>query len=170
MLKLPVRYLMNSVYYIYDSVCGKIMIESDGSAVTLLKTDGFAKPSGKKASDVITDMAARQLDEYFDGRRNRFDVPLCPRGTDFQVNVWNALCKIPYGETRSYKQIAQAVDKPGAYRAVGLANNRNPIWIMIPCHRVIGSDGTLTGYGGGLKMKQQLLDMEKQEKRGKQQV
>ena len=161
---------MNSVYYIYESIFGKIIIESDGSAVTLLKTGSFVEPSGKKAPDVITDMAARQLDEYFNGGRNRFDVPLRPHGTDFQVTVWNALCKIPYGETRSYKQIAQAAGKPGAYRAVGMANNRNPIWIMIPCHRVIGSDGTLTGYGGGLEMKQQLLDIEKQEKRGRQQA
>ena len=161
---------MSKVYFIYESIFGKLVIESDGSAVTLLKTEKAAKPAGKKASDTITDMAAGQLDEYFAGKRNRFDVPLCPHGTDFQVTVWNTLCKIPYSETRSYKQIAQAAGKPGAYRAVGLANNKNPIWIIIPCHRVIGSNGTLTGYGGGLLMKQGLLDIEKHEKRGKQQV
>jgi len=151
---------MNRVFYIYKTEFGRIVIESDGSAVTGIKTEGSAGPTGKKEADAITDKAAKQLEEYFNGKRDRFDVPLMPQGTSFQLSVWKALCDIPYGETRSYKQIACAVGNPDACRAVGLANNKNPIWIMIPCHRVIGSNGKLTGYGGGLEMKQRLLDLE----------
>jgi len=149
------------VYYIYDSAFGKIVIGSDGSAISYLKTDGSFIPIGKKEANALTDKAARQLDEYFAGKRDRFDVPLVPNGTDFQCSVWKALLDIQYGETRSYKQVAFAINKPNACRAVGMANNKNPIWIIIPCHRVIGSDGTLTGYGGGLDMKKKLLELEK---------
>jgi len=152
---------IGKTYYIYESVYGKVMIESDGKAITMIKTERNAYPTGKKAADNLTDKAARQLEEYFAGKRERFDVPLHPSGTDFQLSVWKALMKIPYGETRSYKQIAIAINNSKACRAVGLANNKNPIWILIPCHRVIGSDGTLTGYGGGLEMKQRLLEIEK---------
>ena len=152
---------MNSVYYIYDSEFGKIIIESDGNAVTGVKTEETAKPSGKNAADALTDKTASQLDEYFSGKRKYFDVRLDLNGTAFQNSVWKALCKIPYGETRSYKQIARSVGNQNACRAVGLANNKNPIWILVPCHRVIGSNGTLTGYGGGLAMKQRLLELEK---------
>ena len=155
---------MNDIYYIYKSAFGSILIESDGSAITAIKMEKNKEPTGKKTADAITDKAAGQLEEYFAGKRERFDVPLRPRGTDFQNAVWKALCEIPYGETRSYKQIAQMVNKPTACRAVGMANNKNPIWIMIPCHRVIGSDGSLTGYGGGLEMKQRLLELEKGKK------
>jgi len=105
--------------------------------------------------------ASRQLAEYLDGFRKTFDLPLNPQGTEFQKKVWNALCDIPYGEIRSYKQIAEAVGNPKASRAVGMANNRNPIMIFIPCHRVIGSNGSLVGYGGGLDMKEKLLSLEK---------
>jgi O-6-methylguanine DNA methyltransferase len=103
---------------------------------------------------------ARQLEEYFSGRRRRFDLPLDLRGTDFQKRCWQELLKIPYGETRSYAQIAQAIGNPAAVRAVGLANGQNPIAIIVPCHRVIGSDGSLTGYGGGLEVKRKLLELE----------
>ena len=149
------------VYYIYETIFGKILIESDGSAITGIKTDKNIKPAGKNERDALTDKAAGQLEEYFKGKRSRFDIPIVLHGTDFQRSVWKALCDIPYGETRSYKQIAQAIGNPNACRAVGLANNKNPIWIMIPCHRVIGSKGELTGYGGGLEMKQRLLEIEK---------
>jgi len=155
---------MNRVYYIYDSGFGKIIIESDGSAITCVKTEKNAEPSGKREADALTDKAAAQLNEYFSGKRKCFDIPLNPDGTTFQNSVWKSLCEIPYGETRSYKQIAEATGNPKACRAVGMANNRNPIWIMIPCHRVIASNGALTGYGGGLIMKQRLLDLEKQNK------
>jgi methylated-DNA-[protein]-cysteine S-methyltransferase len=103
---------------------------------------------------------ARQLEEYFSGRRRRFDLPLDLRGTDFQRRCWQELLKIPYGETRSYAQIAHAIGNPLAVRAVGLANGQNPIAIIVPCHRVIGSDGSLTGYGGGLETKRRLLELE----------
>ena len=101
-----------------------------------------------------------QLDGYFAGRRQRFDLPLAPSGTAFQRKVLAALQAIPYGETRSYKEVAAAIGKPRAVRAVGAANGRNPIPIIIPCHRVIGSDGSLTGFGGGLAAKRALLALE----------
>ena len=101
-----------------------------------------------------------QLDGYFCGNLTRFDHPLDPVGTEFQLKVWRALCRIPYGETRAYGQIARAIGQPGAARAVGLANNHNPLPIVVPCHRVIGADGSLTGYGGGLPRKRKLLDLE----------
>jgi methylated-DNA-[protein]-cysteine S-methyltransferase len=105
--------------------------------------------------------ASAQLAEYFDGSRTSFDLPLVLRGTDFQLSVWKALQSIPAGATRTYKDVAVLVGKPKASRAVGMANNRNPIAIIIPCHRVIGADGSLTGYAGGLPVKQYLLDLEK---------
>ena len=101
-----------------------------------------------------------QLDAYFCGNLTTFDLPLDPVGTEFQLKVWRALCRIPYGETRAYGQIAKAIGQPGAARAVGLANNHNPLPIVVPCHRVIGADGSLTGYGGGLPRKRKLLDLE----------
>jgi len=102
----------------------------------------------------------RELDEYFAGQRRKFTFPLDLRGTDFQLACWRALLAIPYGETRTYADIARAVGKPNAFRAVGMANNRNPIAIVVPCHRVIASDGTLCGYGGGLDLKRRLLELE----------
>ena len=104
--------------------------------------------------------ASKQLDEYFSGRRRAFDLPLRFEGTGFQKQVWEALMTIPYGETRSYGQVAAQIGNPKAGRAIGMANNRNPISIICPCHRVIGSDGSLVGYGGGLKNKKYLLDLE----------
>jgi methylated-DNA-[protein]-cysteine S-methyltransferase len=104
--------------------------------------------------------AAGQLEEYFEGKRKKFDLPLALHGTDFQVTVWKALQKIPYGKTISYGELAAMIGNPKACRAVGMANNRNPIPIIIPCHRVIGKDGSLTGYAGGLEMKRTLLEIE----------
>lgn len=112
-------------------------------------------------SCALLEEAAKQLREYFAGERRHFGLPLSPEGTAFQRKVWRALCDIPCGETRSYGQIAAAVGSPGASRAVGMANNRNPIAIIIPCHRVIGADGSLTGYGGGLDKKEFLLRHER---------
>jgi methylated-DNA-[protein]-cysteine S-methyltransferase len=100
------------------------------------------------------------LKEYFDGTRRHFDLPLGPRGTEFQLRVWEALTQIPYGQTRSYRDIALAIGKPTAVRAVGAANGRNPLPIVVPCHRVIGSDGSLTGFAGGLEAKTRLLQLE----------
>lgn len=104
--------------------------------------------------------AADQLDAYFAGDLTTFDLPLAPRGSEFQQRVWAALQEIPYGETESYGQLAERIGSPGGARAVGLANGRNPIGIIIPCHRVVGADGSLTGYGGGIERKRQLLDLE----------
>ena len=106
--------------------------------------------------------AVVQMEEYFAGRRTRFDLSVAPRGTPFQRQVWKALQRIPYAETTSYGELARSIGKPGAFRAVGGANNRNPIAIIIPCHRVIGADGSMTGYGGGLPNKQLLLALEAQ--------
>lgn len=105
--------------------------------------------------------AARELEEYFEGRRQIFFVPLAPRGTPFQLKCWNALRLIPYGETRTYGQQAEAIGQPKASRAVGMGNHRNPLPIFIPCHRVVGKNGTLTGYAGGLEMKETLLTLER---------
>lgn len=104
--------------------------------------------------------AEKQLEEYFAGSRRRFALPLAPTGTGFQKRVWEALIQIPYGETRTYGEIAKTVGNPKGSRAVGMANHRNPIPIVIPCHRVIGAGGTLTGYAGGLDIKRKLLELE----------
>jgi len=113
-------------------------------------------------SDAPETMASytRELGEYFQGHRRQFSFPLDLRGTDFQLACWRALLAIPYGETRSYADIARAVGRPQGFRAVGMANNRNPVAIVVPCHRVIASDGTLCGYGGGLDIKRNLLELE----------
>lgn len=145
---------------IYHSPVGDMQLEYENGAVTALKTvKADVQPDG--AQDALAETVFSQLDEYFAGTRTAFDFPCAPQGTPFQQKVWAALCEIPYGETRSYKQIAEAVGKPKACRAVGMANNRNPIIIVIPCHRVIGANGALTGYGGGLEMKRALLELEK---------
>jgi len=112
-------------------------------------------PDGARLAPVI-----RQLDEYFAGTRTRFDVPLAMRGTPFQIEVWRALQRIPYGETRTYAAIAREIGRPAATRAVGAANGANPIPIIVPCHRVIGSNGSLTGFGGGIDVKRRLLALE----------
>jgi len=122
-------------------------------------------PNGAPRADWVRDArrlrpAAAQLAEYFAGKRTRFDLRLAPQGTAFQRAVWAALLRIPYGETASYGDIARAIGKPAAARAIGGANHRNPIAIVIPCHRVIGADGSLTGYGGGLDHKRLLLALE----------
>lgn len=149
-----------SSFAIYDSPYGKIKISYNNDAITelvIVKLDenqGMGKPSS------VSDYAKKQLDEYFEGTRITFDVPLNPLGTAFQKKVWSTLCDIPYGETRSYKDIAISVGNEKACRAVGMANNKNPIAIIIPCHRVIGSNGSLVGYAGGLDMKRRLLEHE----------
>ncbi len=109
----------------------------------------------------ILNEAIQQLEEYFSGKRIQFDLPLAATGTAFQQSVWQALCRIPYGETWSYQQLADEIGNPKAVRAVGLANGKNPISIIVPCHRVIGKSGKLTGYAGGVETKQKLLELEK---------
>jgi methylated-DNA-[protein]-cysteine S-methyltransferase len=125
-----------------------------------------ARTPVERAADAESDPewlieSRRQLTEYFAGTRCHFELRLDPRGTPFQQQVWAALCAIPYGETTSYGELARRIGNPRAVRAVGLANGSNPLPIIVPCHRVIGADGTLTGYGGGLDIKQQLLDLER---------
>jgi methylated-DNA-[protein]-cysteine S-methyltransferase len=117
--------------------------------------ESFGERDGHAFVDVI-----RQLDEYFAGRRRAFDVPLTLTGTPFQRLVWSALRRVGYGQTTTYGELAEEVGRPGAARAVGLANGRNPISVIVPCHRVLGADGSLTGYGGGLERKRFLLDLE----------
>ena len=131
---------------------------SEDNAVTSLKRLEEAVDTGIKTP--LTELVYTQLTEYFGGRRQSFDFPYRLQGTEFQKKVWTALCNIPYGETRTYKEIAQAVGNPQASRAVGMANNKNPISIAVPCHRVIGSNGKLVGYAGGLDVKKALLELE----------
>lgn len=142
------------------SVLGKLMLEEeDGKIVRLLFERDM--PANVKQSDTPTlQKAAQELSEYFAGNRKEFDIPLNPKGTDFQKSVWNALCTIPYGKTMSYGQVAAQIGNPKASRAVGMANNKNPIPILIPCHRVIGANGKSVGYGGGIWIKQKLLELE----------
>lgn len=146
---------------VYDSVFGKVLISSDGEGITEVKLGNFSETEIQNSPDRLTDIAAAQLSEYFARKRESFDVPLCPAGTAFQRLVWEKLCAVPYGETRSYKQIAESVGNPKSCRAVGMANNRNPIMVIIPCHRIIGTNGSLTGYAAGLPVKQRLLDLER---------
>ena len=118
------------------------------------------QPDSISNSSTLLKNACRQLNEYFEGRRKKFDLALQPHGTDFQRSAWESLLRIPYGETRSYLQQAESIRKPRAIRAIGQANSRNPISIIIPCHRVIGKNGSLTGYAGGLNRKTRLLALE----------
>lgn len=150
-----------NVVWKYATPVGDLWIGETGGAVSNVwfsESDVPASALWKETETLTT--ASRQLGEYFAGTRKVFNVPLAPVGTDFQRGVWDALLEIPYGETRTYGQIAAVIGNPNASRAVGLANNRNPIPVLIPCHRVIGSDGKLVGYGGGLEMKKRLLSLE----------
>lgn len=124
-------------------------------------TKNYPKQSIQEGCPPIMQNAKKQLSEYFMGKRKQFDLPMLLFGTTFQKRCWGALCDIPYGETRTYRQQAEAVHSPKAFRAVGQSNHHNPIAIIIPCHRVIASDGSLGGYGGGLKIKELLLDLER---------
>lgn len=154
-------------YYTYfDSPLEPLLLTSNGKALT-----GLFMVEHKYGPDVSADweendeitpfpQAKVQLDAYFRGELTDFDLPLTPQGTDFQRTVWKALMQIPFGDTISYAELAQRIDNPKAVRAVGLANGRNPISIIVPCHRVIGANGTLTGYGGGLHRKASLLTFE----------
>ncbi|BDR67147.1 methylated-DNA--[protein]-cysteine methyltransferase [Clostridium tetani] len=152
---------MNSIYS-YQTEIGKIYIVENGTAITHLYFNEYPLLDNfKKNETELIKKAYNQLKEYFLGKRKEFDLPLLPEGTDFQQRVWKALREIPFGETKSYGEIAKNIGNPKAARAVGMANNKNPISIFIPCHRVIGSNGKLVGYGGGLKIKEYLLKIEK---------
>lgn len=140
---------------------GRFSIVGSDEAVTALSLPGRPVPEDAEQETPVLSEAKQQLLAYLHGQRRVFDLPLNPVGTEFQRKVWKALSSIPYGETRTYGQIAMEIDRPKAVRAVGQANNRNPIPIFIPCHRVVGADGSLTGYAGGLKLKEHLLTLER---------
>ncbi len=155
------------VHTVRDSPVGTLtLVALDGTLAGLYMdlqrhrppAERFGDPDPTPFTEVI-----RQLDEYFGGQRTAFDLPMNLVGTPFQRTVWTALREIPYGETWSYGQLAERIGRPGAARAVGLANGRNPIGIIVPCHRVVGATGDLTGYGGGLQRKQHLLDFERRQ-------
>lgn len=148
----------------FESPVGPLLLAGDSDALRLVSFESSKRASSPQA-DWKQDKAPfaeviRQLQAYFCGELREFDVPLALEGTEFQRRVWNALRVIPYGETISYLQLAERIGNPKAVRAVGLANRGNPIPIIVPCHRVIGSDGSLTGFGGGLSIKKKLLELE----------
>lgn len=153
---------MGHVFY-YETPLGMIGIAEANDQITHLffRTEKFPGKNYEKKETPILAEAGKQLREYFRGERKDFDLPLAPAGTEFMLRVWKALQDIPYGETRSYKEIAATAGNSKACRAVGMANNRNPISIFIPCHRVIGAGGDLVGYGGGLDKKTFLLELER---------
>jgi methylated-DNA-[protein]-cysteine S-methyltransferase len=154
---------------VIESPVGPLLLVASGGALAQLWMTPFAVPDGDPPTErdaALLDDAERQLAEYFDGRRTAFDLPLSLEGTEFQRRVWHELVEIPFGERISYGELARRVERPGSARAVGLANGRNPVSIVVPCHRVVGSDGTLTGYGGGLDRKAWLLDHEARRGRG----
>lgn len=146
-------------YFVYPTPMGRITLESDGSSLTRL-VFGATELEGERTPTALTNEAANQIQEYLAGKRTAFDLPLDPAGTAFQKQVWEALRAIPYGETRSYQQVASMIGKPNAMRAVGGANNKNPLPLLIPCHRVIGANGDLVGYAAGIGIKGFLLDLE----------
>ena len=148
-------------YALYPSPFGTLQIGYEDEKVVSVSSSASCETHDPSP---VSEFANAQLQEYFLGKRYSFDFPMAPAGTPFQLSVWNQLLQIPYGQTRTYGQIAAAIGKPGAARAVGMACNRNPLWIVIPCHRVIGANHTLTGYAGGLDKKRALLTLEQPEK------
>lgn len=148
-----------------DTPLGPMTVTASEEAVIGVRFGSESSPEAVRCSEVeapeVLRRAAGELCDYFTGKLRRFTVPLAPQGSAFQMRVWEALRTIGYGETRTYKEIAVQIGHSRSYRAVGMANNRNPIAILIPCHRVIGSDGSLTGYAGGIGIKEWLLDFER---------
>lgn len=148
-----------------ETPIGPLTVTATKKAVTAIRfgtqvPEGSTPCTGAEATPLLR-KAAEEIGDYFAGLRRKFTLPLAPEGTPFQQKVWEALRTIPYGETRTYKQIAIQIGHNQSFRAVGMASNRNPIAIVVPCHRVIGYDGKLTGYAGGLDIKEQLLELEK---------
>lgn len=145
---------------IYESPIGPLAVVCTRAGVKSVGFGGGQEKTGEESKEMLA-WAIRELKEYFEGERKVFTVPCVMEGTDFQKRVWNALTEIPYGEIRSYKEIAVRTGNPKACRAVGMANHRNPIPIIVPCHRVVGTNGKLTGYAGGLEIKEKLLKLER---------
>ena len=148
---------------LFDTPLGLMGLEDEDGALVSLRLPGQPMPRIACHETPLLSEGKRQVLEYLAGQRRVFDLPLAPRGTEFYRSVWRALEAIPYGETRSYRDIAQAVGRPKAVRAVGQANHNNPIPIIIPCHRVVGANGSLTGYAGGVEKKMRLLTLENSE-------
>ena len=142
----------------FHSPAGPIVLEGDDRSLTRL---GFADPVAPEGDAAATAAAAIQLEQYFAGERTEFELDVELGGTPFERRVWDEVSAIPFGETATYAEIARRIGSPGACRAVGRANGRNPVAVIVPCHRVIGSDGSLTGYAGGIEMKRALLDLER---------
>ncbi|MGY1409019.1 MULTISPECIES: methylated-DNA--[protein]-cysteine S-methyltransferase [unclassified Luteimonas] len=156
---------MNVLTTIVDSPVGPLLLAADTQGLRAIEFRDSRHPvrrgdDWREGDSPLLQQARTQLDEYFRGRRRSFELPLSPQGTGFQREVWMRLASIPYGQTVSYAQLASRVGRPTAMRAVGAANGRNPLPIVLPCHRVIGADGSLTGFGGGLPTKQFLLKLE----------
>ncbi len=147
-------------YCFAETPIGRLRLLSNGEALVRIEFQDQHGTDGNESSDAVLTAACAQLNEYFDGRRRTFSLPLGADGTAFQHSVWDALERIPYGELRSYRDIADSIGNRKAVRAVGAANGRNPLPIVVPCHRVVGSDGRLTGFAGGLAVKEQLLALE----------
>lgn len=152
----------------WQSPVGRLFIVANQTSLVAIamnenkqKIEKFFSPEPVLGSNSILSETIRQLEDYFQGRRKAFNLPVALFGTDFQMKAWNALKTIPYGSTRTYAEQAHSIFKPKAVRAIGAANGRNPISIVIPCHRVIGANGQLTGYAGGLAVKKYLLELEK---------
>lgn len=159
---------MSGLYSYFKSPVGPLMLvmsEKGLSRITFLTNAESVRDQNRESDKRAFGELEQQLHAYFSGELENFTVPLSPEGTPFQQKVWSELLKIPYGETISYGELARRIGNPNASRAVGLANGSNPIPIIIPCHRVIGSDGKLTGYGGGLPIKEKLLALEKRQLR-----
>ena len=148
--------------FFYDTELGRLGIRDNSQNITNLyfESENISRDDVIIEESDLTKLAYTHIREYLDGQRKVFDLPLHPNGTEFQIKVWKALTEIPYGETRSYKDIAISIGNEKACRAVGMANNKNPIPIIIPCHRVIGANKKLVGYAGGLDLKERLLDLE----------
>lgn len=143
------------------TMIGKLTLVADEESVKEIRFGWEIKEGEKEENHPLLQWTRRELEEYFQGKRKEFSLPLKPDGTEFQKKVWKALTEIPYGETRTYGEVAAAVGNDKASRAVGMANHCNPIPVIIPCHRVIGKNGKLTGYAGGLEKKTALLDLER---------
>ena len=148
-------------YKIYETIIGKILIEEDENKISRIEIVKYEYDKKQQKETEIIKKTHEELEEYFKGYRKAFDIPLKIEGTEFQRKVWNALLEIPYGETRTYLDIAKQIGNPKACRAVGMANHNNKIMILIPCHRVIGSNKKLVGYAGGIDVKEKLLEIEK---------
>jgi methylated-DNA-[protein]-cysteine S-methyltransferase len=147
-------------YQHLDTPIGTLRLASNGTQLLRIEFEGQYNSDVVETSDAVLVNCAHQLTDYFAGKRQRFELPLRAKGTPFQQAVWDALADIPYGELRSYKDIAHSINNPAAVRAVGAASGRNPLPIVVPCHRVIGSNGSLTGFAGGLEAKRVLLQLE----------